>query len=324
MLGGTEFLGIHLVEGLLADGWDVTLFNRGVTQPHLFDSLVRLRGDRDSDVAALEGGDWDVVYDLSAFHPDQVVRSAEHLADRCGHYVFVSTVSAYADFHRPGTAEDSPLARFDGPVPAEVDGASYGPLKALCEERVTELFASRTIVRPTVIVGPHDPSDRFTYWVLRLSEPGPHVVPPVLDSPVQYVDARDLADWMVRLGGMRRTGVFNAAADHVPFGHLAEVVAEVAGVALRPVRLTDEQMASEEVRPWADLPMWLPPADLDMRGFFTIDSSRAVAAGLRNRPLVQTVRDTLAWARGREAGSLRTGLPPEREAELVTRYRTDA
>lgn len=164
VLGGTQFLGIHLVEALMGAGWDVTLFNRGVTQPALFDSLARLRGDRDGDVSALEGRTWDVVFDLSAFHPNQIDRTAAHLVDRCGHYVFVSSCSVYADFHRPGMTEDAPLGQVDGPVPTEVDEASYGPLKALCEERVTKLFSSRTIVRPTVVVGPHDPSDRLTYW----------------------------------------------------------------------------------------------------------------------------------------------------------------
>lgn len=162
-LGGTEFLGVHLVEALVAAGWDVTLFNRGVTRPDLFAPRVRLRGDRDGDVSALAGGSWDVVYDLSGFHPDQVDRTAAHLARRCGHYVFVSTVSVYAGFPGADTTEDAPLARLDGPVPAEVDGATYGPLKALCEARVADRFGSWTVVRPTVVVGPHDPSDRFTY-----------------------------------------------------------------------------------------------------------------------------------------------------------------
>lgn len=320
MLGGTEFLGVHLVEALLAAGWDVTLFNRGVTQPNLFESLARLRGDRNGDVSALKGHTWDVVFDLSAFHPDHVDRTAAHLAGECGHYVFVSTVSAYAEFRGPGTTEESPLSRLDGPVPTEVDRASYGPLKALCEERVTDLFASRTIVRPTVVVGPHDPSDRLTYWVLRLSEAGQHIVPPDLDAAVQYIDARDLAAWMVHLGARRDDGVYNAAADQVPFARLARVIADVAGVEPRPVQLTEEQMATEGVRPWLDLPLWLPPADHDMRGFFQIDASRAVSAGLSTRALADTVRDTLTWARTRDAAELRVGLTRERNAELVARY----
>ncbi|MFV0374849.1 NAD-dependent epimerase/dehydratase family protein [Microbacterium sp.] len=320
VLGGTEFLGVHLVEALVAAGWNVTLFNRGITQPEVFGSLERLRGDRDGDVSALDGRTWDVVFDLSAFHPDQVDRTADHLVGRCGHYVFVSSVSAYADFRRSGTTEEAPLGQLDDPAPTEVDGASYGPLKALCEARVTDLFASRTIVRPTVVVGPHDPSDRLTYWVLRLSEAGQHVVPPDLDAAVQCIDARDLAVWMVQLGASRDNGVYNAAADYTPFACLARVIADAAGVELQPVQLTEEQMAAEEVRPWLDLPLWLPPADLNMRGFFQVDASRAVSAGLSTRPLADTVRDTLEWARARDADELRIGLSRERDAELVARY----
>lgn len=322
VLGGTEFLGVHLVDALLTTGWDVTLFNRGVTQPDLFNSLERLRGDRNGDVSALEGRTWDVVFDLSAFHPDQIDRTAEHLVGRCGHYVYVSSVSAYADLRHPGTKEEAPLGRLAGPIPAQFDGDSYGPLKAMCEARATELFASRTIVRPTVIVGPHDPSDRLTYWVMRLSEPGQHIVPPHLDSAVQYIDARDLAAWMVRLGASADNGVYNAAANHTSFARLARIIADVAGIELQSVQLTEEQAATDEVRPWLDLPLWLPPADLDMRGFFQIDASRAVSAGLRTRPLADTVRDTLEWARARDTDELRIGLSHKREAELVARYGT--
>lgn len=324
VLGGTEFLGIHLVKGLIDDDWEVTLFNRGVTNPDLFDSLVRLRGDRDSDVSALAGHEWDVVYDLSAFHPGQIARSAEHLAGHCGHYVFISTVSVYEGFQEPGTTEDAPLAFLEGPVPDEVDNTSYGPLKALCEKRVAELFDGHTIIRPTIIAGPHDPTDRFTYWVSRVSTPGPHVVPPAFDSSMQYIDVRDLAAWLVQLGTTREPGTFNTAADSMRFGDFLGAVAEVARTPLRPVRLTEEQMTAEEVRPWLDLPLWLPPADLAMRGFFDVDSSRAVATGLRNRPIRETIHDTLVWARAHAADELRFGLSPEREAELVAKYGHDA
>lgn len=320
VLGGTEFLGIHLVERLTIEGWQVSLFNRGVTNPDLFTSLEHLVGDREDDVSALAGRSWDVIFDLSAFHPDHITQVARHLAGNHGHYVFVSTVSVYKDFLHPGTTENSPLATIDGPIPDDVDGETYGPLKALCEQRVTELHPSHAIVRPTIIAGPHDPSHRFTHWPLRLSEPGPHVVPPVLDSPVQYIDARDLADWLLRVGAEKIHGVYNTAADPLPFGEFLERTAEAVASSLRAVRLSQEEAVQEEVRPWVDLPLWLPPEDTAMRGFFQIDSSRARSTGLRTRPLEETARDTLAWAREQDGKDAPFGLSAEREAEIVATY----
>lgn len=322
VLGGTRFVGVHLVTSLLRDGWDVTTFTRGRSTPDvpdgLFDQVTRLQGDRDDDVTALAGGEWDVVHDLTSFHPDQVRRSAAHLVGRCGHYVLVSTISTYADMSGPGTTEDAPLATFDGPVPDEVDGDSYGGLKALCEQAAAELFGSLSVVRPSIIAGPHDPTDRFTYWLVHAAEPGAHVTPP-LDAPLQYIDARDLADWMVRLGADQVPGTFNVATVPFAFGDLLRAVADETGVASRSVVLSDEQRAAENVRAWADLPMWLPPEDTAMRGMFQVDTSRAQAAGLRTRPLRETVRDTLAWVRAR-GGDLAVGLRAERDAELAARY----
>jgi len=172
VLGGTEFLGVHLVERLVAAGWQVDLFNRGVTNPDLFPGLTLHRGDRASDVAALQGGRWDVVYDLSGYQPDDVARSAQALRSSRLHYVFVSSLSVYADLSEPGADESSPLATLEGETPADVTPASYGPLKALCEQKALDEYEEVTIVRPGVIVGPLDPTDRFTYWVHRLGSVG--------------------------------------------------------------------------------------------------------------------------------------------------------
>lgn len=327
VLGGTKFLGVHVVEALLREGWDVTTFTRGRTNPDLFPQVTCLRGDRDDDVSALTTGEWDVVHDLTTYHPAQIHRTADALQDRTDHYVLVSTISVYADVAEPGVDEDAPLATLDGPVPESFEPELYGPLKALCEQAVAERFASHTIVRPSIIAGPHDPTDRFTAWVVRMSEPGPHVTPP-LDAPVQWVDARDLADWLVRLGADRTPGTFNAATPAVPFEVLLRTIADEAGVAFEPVVLSDEQRAAEGVRAWADLPLWLD--DPAMRGLLDVDITRATAAGLRARRLSETVRDTLAWVRTRgsderrpdeqPSDDLRAGLTRTRDAELAARY----
>jgi len=330
VLGGTKFLGVHLVEALLREGWDVATFTRGRTNPDLFEGVTRLHGNRRGDAAALADGSWDVVHDLTAYHPAEVHRVADALAGRVGHYVLVSTISVYADVRAPGVTEDAPLATVDGPLPDGLDRnlELYGPLKALCERAVAERFASHAVVRPSIIAGPHDPTDRFTAWVVRMSEPGPHVTPP-LDAPVQWVDARDLADFLVHVGADEVPGVFNAATPPVPFEALLRTVADEAGVPFEPVVLSDEQREAAGVRAWADLPLWLD--DEAMRGLLEVDVTRARAAGLLARPTVETVRDTLAWFRGRGADErrpdeqasdeLRAGLSRARDAELAARYR---
>lgn len=323
VLGGTQFVGLHLVDRLVEEGWDVTLFNRGVTNPGFFGSVEHLVGDRGGDVSALAGRTWDVVYDVSAFHPDHVDRTAAHLADACEHYVFVSTPSVYESFHEPGNHEESPLSTVDGPIPDEVDSTSYGPLKVLCEQRVAQTYPSHAIIRPSIVAGPYDHTSRFTYWAVRLSEPGAHVVPSDPGAYVQYIDARDLAEWAVLVGAERIQGTYNAAARPVHFDVFLERVAEAVGSPLRTVRLSAKQAEAEGVRPWSDLPLWIPPDRESMRGMLQIDSARARANGLRIRPFEETVRDTRDWAAGQGDTEPRVGLPREREAEIVARYGAD-
>lgn len=318
VLGGTRFVGRHLVDALLAGGWRVWLFNRGLTGPGLFPDVTQLVGDRHGDVSALAGGEWDAVFDVSAYHPSEVDRTAQVLRGRCGHYVFVSSISAYAALPVTGLGEDTALATVTGPVPDEVDSDSYGPLKALCEVRVADLFHSCTIIRSTIVVGPHDPTDRFTYWVQRLSEPGAHVLPPDPTVALQCIDVRDLADFTVVAADSRLRGAFNAAAPPLRFADLVAAIIAETGVVFRWVPLSAADMAAEGVRPWSDLPLVLPFDDVGMRGMFGVSTERAVAAGLVVRPLRDTVRDTLSWAIGR-GGGLRAGLSQEREADLVAR-----
>jgi 2'-hydroxyisoflavone reductase len=323
VLGGTEFVGRHLVQALLDIDVDVTLFSRGRTNPHLFPQARRLIGDRQSDVSSLTGGRWDVVFDVSAYHPDDVTRVADAIEDNYGHYVLVSSVSAYADLSKPGVTEDAPLAGLEGSVPAEYTPALYGPLKALCERVANDRFDITTMIRPTVVAGPFDTTERLTSWIDRLAAPGPHLVPPDTGTAFQYIDARDLAAFMVRVATDGITGAFTVASTPTTFQQLVDDIKQVVG-RVQTFSLTGQQLAEEEVQPWGDLPLWVPADTAGRAGFFALDPSRAQAAGLLTRPLVETVRDTDVWSSAREqpggTRGPRHGLTLEREAQLAARY----
>jgi 2'-hydroxyisoflavone reductase len=308
VLGGTGFLGRHVVEAALAGGHDVTLFNRGQTNPELFPEVERIAGDRDGD---LPSRGFDAVVDVPARVPRHVRRSTEAFRG-VGHYTFVSSVSVYRDFSRPGIDESAPLREYD-PTMGDDDMETYGPRKAECERIVAEAFPGRSlIVRPGLIVGPWDPTDRFTYWPVRLARGGEILAPGPPERVVQFIDARDLAPWIVRLVEEGRTGVFNATSEGVTIGEL------LAGGSVTWV--TDEFLVEHGVGEWMELPLWL--ADPEWLGMHQVDVSRAVAAGLTFRPLADTVRDTAAWAATRgdehEPGA---GLAPERERELLEAWR---
>lgn len=323
VLGGTQFVGRHLVQALLDAGWEVTLFSRGRTNPDLFPAARRLIGDRQSDVSALAGGRWDVVFDVSAYHPDDVSRVADALNGECGHYVLVSSVSAYADVSEPGVTEDAPLAAIDGPVPAAYDPALYGPLKAMCEAVAAERFSTTTMIRPTVVDGPFDTTERLTSWIDRLAAPGVHLVPPDTATAFQYIDARDLAAFLLHVATDGVAGAFTVASTPTTFQQLLDDIDRVVGP-LRTFTLTEQQLAEEHVAPWADLPLWLPADTPGQAGFFALDPAKAFAAGLHTRPLVDTVRDTHAWSTSRAeppgGPGPRHGLSLAREAELAARY----
>src|SRR6266487_2610867 len=210
VLGGTQFLGRHFVEAALRGGHEVTLFNRGRTRPQLFPGAEHRRGDRDGDLRSLAGGKWDAVVDTSGFVPRVVQQSAQLLRSRVGRYLFVSSVSVYADFSRPGVDEDAPVARLEEET-EDHRSRAYGALKALCEETVRETYgAHTTIVRPGLIVGPWDPTGRFTYWPVRIADGGRVLAPEPRDAPVQVIDARDLAEWCLHLLERDVEGTFNA------------------------------------------------------------------------------------------------------------------
>ncbi len=311
-LGGTLFLGRHAAAEALLRGHEVTLFHRGRTGADLFPEAEHVLGDRDGGLAPLTGRRFDAVIDTSGYVPRVVGASARLLAGAAAHYVFVSTASVYREPFPTPLPESHPVATLDDPTVETIDGATYGPLKALSESAVRERFPGRaTIVRAGLIVGPHDPSDRFTYWPRRLAEGGDVVVPPDDDQPVQLIDARDLAAWMVTCSEERVRGTFNASGPATPLtlGALLREIRDAVGGGARLLPAPTEVLARHEVAPWTDLPLWVPP---EATGMLSLDLSRATARGLRLRPLAETATDTLAWAKSLDRPP-RAGLPAEKE-----------
>jgi 2'-hydroxyisoflavone reductase len=321
ILGGTVFLGRHLVEAALARGHAVTLFNRGQHNPDLFPEVERLRGDRDGDLQALEGRRWDAVVDTCGYVPRVVRASAEMLAPNVDHYTFISSISVYADTSKPGIDEQAPVGTLDDPTTEEVTGESYGPLKALCEQAAEVTMPGRVLnIRPGLIVGPHDPTDRFTYWVRRVAEGGEVLAPGDPDAPVQVIDARDLAGWTIRMIEQRQTGVFNATgpAERLRMADLLTTCRQVSRSDATFVWLDDAFLLEAGAGPWIEVPLWIPATDGQSDGLLDIDIAKARAAGLTFRDIADTVRDTLAWDRTRPADTeRRAGLAPERERALL-------
>jgi 2'-hydroxyisoflavone reductase len=319
VLGGTKFLGRAAVEAALARGDEVTLFNRGQTGVELFPDVEKLRGDRDGGLAALEGGEWDAVIDPSGYVPRIVRDSAELLRGSVGHYLFVSSGSVYAD-PQPGYDETAATEELTEPDTEDVL-ANYGALKAACERVVAEVFPdAHTNVRSGLIVGPNDPTGRFTYWPLRVAAGGELLAPGPRERCVQFIDVRDLGEWLVEACDKGHVGTFNASGEQLRFDELLAACGNS-----DPVWVSDEFLLEHEVEPFSELPLWIPG---DGAAFLQGDVSKAVAAGLRFRPVEVTARDTLAWAtaegeqlvtdRGLRQG--RAGLDPAKEAELLAAW----
>lgn len=321
VLGGTRFLGRHIVARLLDDGHHVTLFNRGRTNPDLFEGVDVRRGDRDGGLDALGDGRWDAVVDTCGYVPRVVAASAAALDGRVDRYVFVSSISVYAEPTGDpalGPDESAPVAVLADPATETVDGATYGALKARCEDAVRARFGDAAlVVRPGLIVGPHDPTDRFTYWPARIDRGGPFVAPEGPTATFQAIDVRDLADWTVAATSAGLGGTFNAVgpAEPATFGALFDACAAAAGRPAESVWASPDRLAALGVAPWSQLPLWLPP---NGRWLMRTRIDRAVAHGLTFRPLAETVADTLGWHRARGASAaLAAGLTPEREAEVL-------
>lgn len=319
VIGGTEFVGRHFVARALEGGHQVTLFNRGITNPGLFPEAERIRGDRDGGLAPLAGRTWDVAVDTCGYVPRVVGSSARLLAGAVEHLTFVSTLSVHPDDVPIGAREDGPIL---DPPPLgveEITEETYGPLKVACEREVQAAFPGRAlIVRPGLIVGPDDPTDRFTYWVRRMAEGGEVLAPAPSSYQVQSIDVRDLAAFMLAHVEARSADVFSAVAPPMPLGALLDVCRDAAGSDADVTWVPESFLRANGVAPWSDLPMWMP----GFPGFNAFDPGKAVAAGLAPRRVAETVRDTLAWDRTRpQTWPMGAGLGRDRERELVGAFR---
>src|SRR6266576_3249484 len=330
ILGGTGFTGPYQVRYALSRGHKVTTFNRGKTHPGELPSEVeQLIGDRNGKLDALKGRKWDVAIDNPTTLPAWVRDAAEILKGNVERYAFISTISVYADTSK-GVDETAPLAKYDGPDPyketLEAMKASgyktYGPLKALSEKEAEKWFPGKTlIIRPGLIVGPRDETDRFTYWPVRIDRGGEVLAPGNPSDPVQFIDGRDLAEWTVRMAENRETGIFNATGPVKELG-IGKLFDEIKGALNSNAEFTwvpANFLAQQKVEAWSDMPVWAG----DELGLARTKIDRALAKGLTFRPLAETARDTLAWFKSQpqdRQSKLRAGLTPEREAEVLAAW----
>lgn len=322
VLGGTRFVGRHLVELARIKGHHVTMFNRGQTGPALFPDLEQIHGDRDGGLGVLAGRSWDAVIDTCGYVPRLVADSARALRGLARHYTFVSSVSAYAEPLLEGLDEAHPLAGLADPTTEIVTGESYGGLKAACERAACEQFGGAVlIVRPGLIVGPYDSTDRFPYWPRRIARGGEVLAPGDPDLPVQVIDARDLAAWMLVAIERELTGPYNAVGPHEPLSmrECLEGIAAALGVSPRWTWVDEAFLLAHGVEPWTQIPLWVTASD---RLHGTISGAHARDAGLWLRPLAETARDTLAWDAARDPAA-RAGSPAlteTRERELLAAW----
>jgi 2'-hydroxyisoflavone reductase len=325
ILGGTGFIGPHEVRYAIARGHKVTLFNRGKTNPALFPEVQNLQGDRSTgDYQALKGGQWDAVVDNPTTIPRWVRQAATALKGRAKQYVFISTISVYAKNDTPDADESA--AVLVAPEPESEEARKYyGPLKALSEQEAEKAFrGNATIIRPGLIVGPGDPSDRFTYWPARLAKGGEVLAPGEPTDPVQIIDARDLAEFTIRVCEDHATGVYNCTGPRSKLT-MAEMLGGVRSVMSSDAYLTWVDAAflgKQNVGPWIDMPVWVPPTG-ETAGFARRNIGRALSKGLTFRTLASTARDTLDFYQAEpeeRRAKPRAGLAPEREQAVLAAW----
>jgi len=341
ILGGTRFVGRHLVTAALARGHEITLFNRGKHPSAALTSVERIYGDRNSDLAKLQGRRWDAVVDTCGYLPRTVRASVQILSHSVDRYVFISSLSVYADVSAFGIDETAPIAGLtseqlekaneidsSGEASAVTYGEMYGGLKALCEQAAEEVLPNRVlIIRPGLIVGSYDYTDRFTYWVQRIArgnEVGEVLAPGRPDRYIQLIDVRDLAEWTVRMIERKETGVYNANGlpNSLTMERALEECKMVSDSDASFTWVSDNFLTQERVAPWSEMPFWMPEEGAPhLKGFMFINCNKAVGAGLSFRHLNETITDTLTWREtNRLNEELKAGIDPDKEQRLLRKW----
>ncbi|MEY2542248.1 MAG: hypothetical protein QOI22_1850 [Verrucomicrobiota bacterium] len=334
ILGGTGFTGPYQVQYALSRGHKVTTFNRGKTHPgELPNEVEQLVGDRNGQLDALKDRQWDVVIDNPTSVPVWVRDVAQILKGNVDRYVFISTISVFADTSKPGTDETAPLAKYTGPDPMKESRESiiaskfalYGPLKALSEKEAEKWFPKKTlIIRPGLIVGPRDETDRFTYWPVRVQRGGEVLAPGNPADPVQFIDARDLAEWTIRMIENGETGIYNATGPEkkLGIGEMLDTMKSTLNSTAKFTWVNADFLEAQKVAPWSDMPVWIPPRGEEAGGN-QVANKRALEKGLTFRGLAETTRDTVGWFKSQpqdRQSKLKAGLTPEREAEVLAAW----
>jgi 2'-hydroxyisoflavone reductase len=334
ILGGTGFTGPFQIQYALKRGHKITTFNRGKTHPgETPEGVEQLIGDRNGQLDALKNRQWDVVIDNPTSAPVWVRDAAQILKGNVDRYVFISTISVYADTSKPGTDESAPLAKYTGPDAMKESRESiiaskfalYGPLKALSEQEAEKWFPKKTlIIRPGLIVGPRDETDRFTYWPMRVDRGGEVLAPGAPSDPVQFIDGRDLAEWTIRMVENGETGIYNATGPvkQLGIGDMLETVKSALSSSAKFTWVNADFLEAQKVAPWSDMPVWIPPRGEEAGGN-QISNKRALAKGLIFRAMADTTRDTVAWFKSQpqdRQSKLKAGLSPERETEVLAAW----
>ncbi|MDQ0429010.1 2'-hydroxyisoflavone reductase [Planomicrobium stackebrandtii] len=315
IIGGTSFVGRYIVEELMKKGHEVVLFNRGKSNPGIFPELRRVLGDRRKDAIKLAHEKWDAVVDTSAYTPADLRPILENVST--DHYTFISTISVYTDFKKGAVKENA--AVFEEEVEGDkVSGETYGPFKVMCERLIEERISDKALViRPGIVVGPADPTDRFTYWAIKLNGEGPVLIPGSKKRKVQWIDARDLAEFTVSQIEKKATGVFNVVADPVS---MEEFVSGVSLGELETVWGNDHFLLEEGLKAF-ELPFWIPISADFPEGFILADNKKAKNEGLTQRPLGQSTKDTLEWSKEEGLVELKAGISKEKERDLLEKLK---